>query len=199
VTTKLHVIVRDEDGAWGGWSPNAPGFFIAASSAEELRDQLSDAVRYWASQTLPAEERTTVTVEVHVEERTQEKFVTRVAQDELLQERVEVRNRVHRALTVPEQADLLATQTPENVSGERLIVAVAPSDTLAWLGEQMPPGEHLIAAAAAADDLFISFHVTKGGAGGRPVQPGSRGNDTTVADVVGNLDIRSAGLASIKV
>lgn len=186
MTTRLHVIAREEDGAWGAWSPTAPDFFAAAPTAEKLRERLSSGLRFWAQET-----GVTGPVEcmVHVEHVIADDLVVRVAQDERRENRHEVMNRVAAALTIHDQAQYIRS-APASSSGEPVIVAVTPQDTLEWIAAQMVTDDYLIAAVAVADQLFLTFYVTNANEGVTG-EAEVRSTDMTVAEVMQDMKILS--------
>lgn len=186
MTTRLHIIVREEDGAWGAWSPSAPGLFVAAPTDEGLRERLAPAVRFWARESGVSG---SVQYIVHLEHVLADGLVVRVAQDERRDDRHEVFKRVAAALTIPEQAEAMHS-APLSSSGDPVFVAVTPQDTMGWIVAQMASDDYLIAAAAIADELFVTFYVTNASEGVTD-EAEDRAPDVTVAEVIRDMKIMS--------
>lgn len=188
MTLTLHVIVREEAGAWWAWSPSAPGLFAAADTGPQLREMLPGAVTYWAGEEGIADE---FVVLAHLERLTEDGLALRVAQDAHLAERDEVFSRVLRALTIPDQKETLLSAHPSS-SGEPLIVMVTAQDTMGWIASQMASEDHVLAAAAIADEHFVTFDVATGDQAFEvPAEPVE--SFETVGDVLKHLEMTAPG------
>jgi hypothetical protein len=163
------------------------GFHAVAYSDEELRELLPGAIRSWAAgNSVRGDIHATVHIEKPVKRAA---LVVRVAQDEFLEHRREVVNRVHRALTVPEQREMIAEKAPESSTGEPVMVAAHPGDTLAWLAQQTVADEHLLVGIAVADEFLMVFGIvnaTGGDSGERLGEP-----ELTIADVLPKIRVQS--------
>lgn len=170
----IHLIVRRLADTYYGTSPQAPGLAYGRSTLAELRADLDGVLSFHLDQAGP------FIVAEHEEQHHEvgdRELVIRLAMDEHRRERKEVRERLRRALAVPEQAEALITG-PVNRVGEVLYISVVPSDTLSWVVAQMDPrGETATIAVAVGDELLLTFRVSTGGEG--PIE-----TRETVADLM---------------
>ena len=185
----VHLVVRRSGDTYYATSPQAPGLAYGRSTLRELRAGLDEVLSFHLERPGP------FTVLEHDEREHlvgDREVVVRLALDEHQQERQEVRERLRRALTVPEQAEALITG-PTNRVGEVLYLCVVPSDTLGWVADQLDArGESATLAVAVGDALLLTFRVSTGDGG--PVEP-----RRTVADLMRTQPILQPVPASLAV
>jgi hypothetical protein len=155
----IHLVVRAVDGGFYATSPQVPGLAYGRPTIKELHADLADVLAFALVRPGP------FTVVEHHEQHYEiggRELVTRIALDDHRSERQEVYTRLGRALTVPEQAEVLLTG-PTNRVGEALYICVVPSDTLRWVAAQLDPrGETTTIATAVGDQLLLTFRMSTG-------------------------------------
>jgi hypothetical protein len=183
----IHLIVRvSADGSAYATSPQAPGLMYGRPSLTDLRSGLQDVLAFHFDRPGPFD------VIEHLErgfEVAGRELVTRIAQDEHLDQREAVFERIRRALAVPGQVVALVS-TVTNAVGEAVYVCAVPSDTLGWLSAQLDEsGDALVAALTTADQFLLTLPI----AADEGTHPGwsvsSSTPQTPLSEVVQNIPV----------
>lgn len=155
MSEQIHLIIRlSDDGSAHATSPQAPGLVYGRPSLKALRAGLEDVLSFHFERPGPFD------VTEHHERHhdiADGELVIRVAMDERTKERQEVYQRIMSVLTVPGQAESLASGVT-NLVGEVVYVCAIPTDTLGWLADQLScPGDALFAAVMIADNHLLTL------------------------------------------
>jgi hypothetical protein len=186
----IHLIVRDTGEGPFATSPQAPGLVYGRATLAELRADLQEVLAFHFNR--PGPFRVHEHLERHQEVHNGE-LVTRVANDQHLDERQAVAARLWHALTVPGQAQSLL-EGPANRVGEVVYACAVPSDTIGWLAGQLEPhGDAAMVAVATAEPFVFTVPVVSddgiASVAGVPVAPGGYAPETTIGELLRDTPI----------
>lgn len=150
-----HLIMRQEDG-YAIYSPQLPELMAVYSTTKAVKKDLNEALE-WAGW-----QRGSRLVQHNEIVRHDGDILVRWAQDEHAAARIEVAERLSRALAVPEQLqDMLSA--PRGRAGSALFICCVSTDTLGWVMDQLDPrGEVAAAVTCVAEDLIYSAYFASG-------------------------------------
>jgi predicted RNase H-like HicB family nuclease len=155
----IHLIVRDTGEGFYATSPQAPGLAFGRPTLAELRAELQDVLAFHFNRPGPFQVLEHLERQYAVEGR---EMVTRIADDQRLDQRQEVAARLGRALTVPGQARSLL-EGPTNRVGEVVYLCAVPSDRIGWLAGQLDPrGDAAVVALAIAEPFVFTVPIVSG-------------------------------------
>jgi hypothetical protein len=132
MTKIISVVVREDEPSWWAWSPQCPGLTAGHETEAELLRSLPDTIAYYFEDDQPDGD---FDIQVHVEREVGGVFI-RVARDERYPARQEVADRIAAALADPVLAERLR-KAPSDEFGEVTYVCALPTDTRAWLDNQL--------------------------------------------------------------
>lgn len=157
--SNLHVIYRRDrvsDGEqWGTYS-HPHGIYTAAATLVEARAEFREAARF----SLGADEFDQAALLEHLEQPVPglDGVFIRTAIDRPTLDRDAASATMQRALTDPAQRARLEERSPLAASGDIVIVACVPTDTLGWVLGQMGPSDALVVCAQISDvGMWWSF------------------------------------------
>ena len=161
MTDLIHLFVREEsDGSVYATSPQAPGLVYGEPDLKALRQGVQDVLAFHFDEPGPFK-----VVEHHeyCYDVADHELVVRVAFDKHIADRQTVQERIRAAMSVPEQARDLA-DIPANKVGEVVYVCAVPSDTTAWLGDQLDPrsSDAFMVSASVSEVLLYAVLMAKG-------------------------------------
>lgn len=179
----IHLFVRPTAGDRDVYvtSPQAPGLAFGRTTLRQIREELDDALAFHFDRPGPFD-----VVEHHERQHdiAGDGLVTRMALDERREERQVVYERIGAATRAPGQVKRLLN-APATKVGEVVYVCAVPSDSLAWLGDQLDPrdGDALMATVVVSDERLLAVAMVRSEGHARC---GSMAvaNDSTVADVI---------------
>jgi len=153
--TVTHLIMRQEDG-YAVYSPQLPELMAVYASTAAAGKDLAEALE-WAGW-----DRAGRLVQHNEVVRQGGDIILRWAQDEHAERRIEVAERLSRAMTVPEQlAEMLAA--PRGRAGSALFICCVATDTLGWVTDQLDSrGEVAAAVTCVAEDLIYTAYFAAG-------------------------------------
>ncbi|MFK4187754.1 hypothetical protein ACI2L4_27670 [Streptomyces sparsogenes] len=155
----IHLIVRQTEDGLYATSPQLPGFMFGCATISSLRAGLQEALAFHAN--TPGPFRVLEHHERHYDIADGE-IVTRLANDELGNERQIVYERLGRAIQDPEQAKSISRGI-SNPVGEVVYVCAVPSDTLGWLTAQLSdPEDAFYAAVSIGEHMLMTLPFAHG-------------------------------------
>jgi len=188
----VHLVLREEDGTWGGWSPTVEGLFVAAGSAREAVTQ--------AKKTAEWELGELVSILVH-HERVIDGLVLRVAGGQgSFEKRCAVAGRLENLIRY-DRAQIDDEDLTRNSLGEAVFVCAVAGDRIGWVADQMDQRGDGVMVAALLD--YDGTEIAGSGmwiwAGGLLVGPNLPGAtvegqgmsmDSTVAELLRSMEDR---------
>jgi len=145
----IDIVVIREDEGYGAFSPQLPGFAYGRPTLTEFKKELDGAVRFAGGA-----KRVRMHMESHTWDDDGREIVVRWAEDEYRDERVEVAQRIHAAMTVPKQREDLLDK-PTDRAGAVVFVCAVTSDTLRRFADQLDEAADVLVIAAAVAEEFI--------------------------------------------
>ena len=145
----IDIVVVQEDEGYGAFSPQLPGFAYGRPTLTEFKKELDGAVRFAGG---------AKHVRMHMESHTWDddgrEIVVRWAEDEHRGERLAVAQRIHAAMTVPEQREDLLNK-PTDRSGALVFVCAVAGDALRQFADLLDDAGDVLAIAVSVADDFI--------------------------------------------
>jgi hypothetical protein len=145
----IDIVVVQEDEGYGAFPPQLSGFAYGRPTITEFKKGLADAVRFAGGA-----KRLRMHMEKHTWDADGREIVVRWAEDEHRGERLAVEQRIHAAMTVPEQRRNLLNK-PTDSTGALVFVCAVASDTLRQFADLLDQAGDVLAIAASVADEFI--------------------------------------------
>ncbi len=181
-----HVIVtNEEEHGFLLESPQLPGLFFGRLTEAQFRRDYQKVLRNVG---------VTGFVRAHNQQRFKspdgQEYLIRVAEGDEVQERLEVVNRIHRALATEQGRDMLSVPTAP--TGEVIFVAAAATDTIGDLADQMyDERDAIVVAAAVAEQHLFNTVLASGDRAAFPgwhsVEERGWNRETTVSEMMRHL------------
>lgn len=152
------LVVTREDPRFHCYSPTLPGFVFGAPNAEEFWRDVGPAV-VWAG----GKPDLTVYIQRPYETPEGVEWLLRVLQDDHLDERLEIAQRIHASITATEQRHQIFDNAVATRTGEYVFHCALFSDTVRSVVQALrPSGDAVVVAAAVAEGLWYAEQVTTG-------------------------------------
>lgn len=132
MTKLISIIARVEKEGWWVWSPQCPGLVAGEATEAELLRSLPETIALYFED----DDIDDFDIQVHVERDAGDGVFVRVARDGRQAARQEVADRIVAALADPDVAARLR-KAPSDQFGEVVYVCGLPTDTRAWLENQL--------------------------------------------------------------
>lgn len=153
VTT--HLIMRQE-ASYAIYSPQLPDLVAAYTSPTAAKNDLEQALE-WAGW-----HRDSPIVQHNEVVRHDGDVLIRWAQDEHAAARIDVAERLSRAMAVPKQMEAMLA-APRGRAGSALFICCVAADTIGWVTDQLDSrGEVAAAVTCIADDLIYTAYFAAG-------------------------------------
>lgn len=152
------LVVTREDPRMYCYSPTLPGFVYGANSAAEFWRDVRPAV-VWAG----GKPDLTVYIQRPYETPEGVEWLLRVLQDDHLDERLEIAQRIHASITATEQRHEIFDGAVATRTGEFVFHCALFSDSVGSVVRALrPSGDAVVVAAAVAEGLWYAQQVTTG-------------------------------------
>ena len=180
------LIVTREDPRLYAYSPSLPGFVFGANTAEEFWRDVRPAI-VWAG----GKPDLTVYIQRPYETPEGVEWLLRVLQDDQMEARTEIAQRIHATVMQTDQRYHLFTDAHPTPTGEYVFQCALFTDTVGSVVRALRSGEDtVIVAAAAADQLWYAQEIGAGPAKSGEVALASLGlsSDSTIFDLMKAID-----------
>jgi predicted RNase H-like HicB family nuclease len=174
MTKLVSVIAREEQGVWGALTPQFPDLSTGGDTEAELLRSLPGTIAWCMEDDYPGED---FEIVVHVEREVGGVFI-RVARDEQHAARQKVADRIVAALADPDLAERLR-QAPAGQFDEVIYICALPTDTRAWLDNQLEERRGAVNVVVPLSDTVLwvqTFGDQPAGIPARPELPAKTGS-----------------------
>jgi hypothetical protein len=183
MTKLVSVILREEAEGWWAHTPQIPDLVTGDDTEAELLASLPGTIA-WCFEDDGIDD--DFDIQLHVEREVGGVFV-RVARDEHQAARQEVADRITAALADPDLAERLRN-APRNRVGDVVYICVLPTDTHAWLDDQLEERRGAVNVVVPLSATVLWARAYRGQRAGIPPDAGHQAQPATFAEATHTPD-----------
>jgi hypothetical protein len=150
MTKIVSAVLREDEPSWWVSSPQCPGLIAGDETEAELLRSLPGTIAYYFEDDHPDGD---FDIQIHVE-REVAGVIVRIARDDQQGARQQVADRIGAALANPRLAERLRA-APSNWDGEVIYICALPTDTRAWLDNQLEEGDGAVNVVVPLSDTLL--------------------------------------------